>query len=189
MFQANKHMETLVLWFKEKRNEACSRIKALTTWRLIFKSNLFRIYYDSPSSNVSFIMNTNTNSHCSFLLLQWQQRQIANNRKDKLYLQNQGKPLQSSSMNVQDHSNQQGSQTRPKPGSFAHPLECHTVCCSDFQRGKRSSEVHTITIKSTPCLHLSLTAAAAFSFHWSQRAVLAISIGKVRTLKKWSNHL
>lgn len=37
-----------------------------------------------------------------------------------------------------------------------------------FPKGKRSSEVHTITIKSTARLHLFLTAAAAFSFRENQ---------------------
>lgn len=104
----------------------------------------------------------------SFLPLQRQQRQVANDRADKLCLKNQEKPLQSSSMSVQDHSNQQEHQTWPKSGSFAHPLQCHPTCCSDFQRVKRSSEVHTIAIKSTACLHLFLTAADAFSFRESQ---------------------
>lgn len=105
---------------------------------------------------------------CSFLPLQRQQRQVVHNREDKLCLKNQEKPLQSSSMNVQDHSNQQEHQKRPKSGSFAQPLQCHPACCSDFRRVKRSLEVHTITIKSTACLHLFLTAAADFSFCESQ---------------------
>lgn len=94
------------------------------------------------------------------------------------------KPLQSSSLNVQDHSNQRGHQSGPKSESFAHPLQRRSVCSSDFLRGTRSSEVHTITNKSTPCLCLFVTAATAFSFHSSQRTVLAISIGKLRTLRK-----